>query len=73
MFHFRARKKGMSGKEKPFPKARRSASADAALRAEIRRAGKMTIEQRMSAALSMGRGLPGVSKSAGGPPVDRRN
>jgi hypothetical protein len=40
-----------------FPKGRRSASADAALRAEMRRVGKMTMEQRMNEALSLGKGL----------------
>ena len=36
-----------------YPKRRRSASADAALRAEIQRVEKMTIEERIRAALSM--------------------
>lgn len=43
--------------ENAFPKERRSASADAALRAEMKRVGKMTMEQRMSEALSLGKGL----------------
>lgn len=53
---------GMSEKKNVFPKARRSASADSALRAEIRRLGKLTMEQRMSAALSMGKRLSGSGK-----------
>ena len=36
-----------------YPKRRRSASADAALRAEIQRVEKMTIEERIRAALSL--------------------
>ena len=36
-----------------FPRRRRSASADAALRAEIERVSRMTIEERVKAALSM--------------------
>lgn len=38
-----------------MPQVRRSACADAALRAEIKRVGMMTMEERMSAALSLGR------------------
>ena len=34
---------------------RRSASAEAALRAEMERVGRMSVEERMKAALSMGR------------------
>lgn len=40
------------------PERRRSACADAALRAEILRVEKMTIEQRVRAALEMGKGFP---------------
>lgn len=36
-----------------FPQRRRSASADAALRAEIERVSRMSIEDRVKAALSM--------------------
>ena len=43
----------MSSTTDLYPKRRRSASADAALRAEIRRVEKMTIEERMRSALSM--------------------
>ena len=39
---------------------RRSACADAALRAEIRRVEKMTMEQRMRAALTLGKGFSGM-------------
>jgi len=39
---------------------RRSACADAALRAEIRRVEGMTIEQRMRAALTLGKGFSGM-------------
>jgi len=35
--------------------ARRSACADAALRAEMKRVEKMTVEERIKAALSLGR------------------
>jgi hypothetical protein len=40
-------------KSSPSSRHRRSASADAALRAELERIGKMTIEERVKAALSM--------------------
>jgi hypothetical protein len=49
--------------ENPFPTARRSASADASLRAEIRRVEKMTIEERIRAALSLGKGFKGLQTS----------
>lgn len=39
--------------EPEFPRRRRSACADAALRAELERIGKMTIEERVIAALSI--------------------
>jgi hypothetical protein len=48
-----------------FPKGRRSASADAALRAEMRRVGKLTMEQRMSEALSLGKMLGGMRTQTG--------
>ena len=48
-----------------FPKERRSASAGAALRAEMRRVGKMTMEQRMSEALSLGKRLGGLRTQTG--------
>ena len=38
-----------------MPQVRRSACADAALRAEMKRVDKMTVEERMKAALSLGR------------------
>lgn len=42
------------------PLVRRSACADAALRAEMRRVEGMTIEQRMRAALTLGKRFPGM-------------
>lgn len=51
--------------ENAFPKERRSASADAALRAEIKRVGKMTMEQRMSEALSLGKRFNGIRTQTG--------
>lgn len=44
----------------PFPEARHSASANASLRAEIRRVEKMSIEERIRAALSLGKGFKGL-------------
>lgn len=52
----------------PFPNPRRSASADAALRAEIRRVERMTIAERIRASLSVGPGLPQSQKQES-PPV----
>lgn len=43
----------MTGKKSDFPRRRRSASADAALEAELERIGQMTIEERIKAALSL--------------------
>ncbi len=43
----------MSEAEPEFPRRRRSASADSALRAEIERVSRMSIEERVKAALSM--------------------
>ena len=43
----------MSGAKPEIPRRRRSASADAALRAELERIGRMTIEERVKAALSI--------------------
>jgi len=43
----------MSELQPEFPRKRRSASADSALRAEIERVSRMTIEERIKAALSM--------------------
>lgn len=43
----------MPVEENEFPKRRRSACADASLRAEIERVSRMTPEQRIRAALSM--------------------
>ena len=45
----------MSRNEDTTAKARRSKSAEAALRAESKRVDKMTMEERMSAALTLGR------------------
>ena len=44
---------GMSDLKASIPPQRRSASADAALRAEIDRVARMTIHERVTAALSM--------------------
>lgn len=44
----------MSDAEFQIPRRRRSACADAALRAELERTGRMTIEERVKAALSIG-------------------
>jgi hypothetical protein len=43
----------MSEPETEFPRRRKSASADSALRAEIERVSRMSIEERVKAALSM--------------------
>lgn len=43
----------MNGNESAFPPPRRSACADAAFKAELERVKRMTIEQRVKAALSM--------------------
>lgn len=43
----------MSRTESEIPRRRRSACADAALRAELERIGRMTIEERVKAALSI--------------------
>jgi hypothetical protein len=43
----------MSSTDSEIPRRRRSACADAALRAELERTGRMTIEERVKAALSM--------------------
>jgi hypothetical protein len=40
-----------------FPKRRRSACAEAALKDEIKRVGQMSIAERMQTALAMGRSL----------------
>jgi len=50
----------MTGQEHPHPEARRSASADSSLRAEIRRVAEMTVEERIRAALSLGKGFRGL-------------
>lgn len=49
-----------------MPRVRRSACADAALRAEIKRVVKMTVEERMNAALSLGRRFPVIQKTTKG-------
>ena len=43
----------MPSSESQVPRRRRSACADASLRAELERVGRMSIEQRVKAALSM--------------------
>jgi hypothetical protein len=43
----------MPGSSPPIRPARRSASGNAALRAEIERVGRMTIEERVKAALTL--------------------
>ncbi|MEO8617313.1 MAG: hypothetical protein ABI600_19430 [Luteolibacter sp.] len=45
----------------PFPKRRRSASADAALKGEIKRVEQMSIAERMTTALAMGKSLAALS------------
>jgi hypothetical protein len=47
----------MAAEKSPFPKRRRSASANAALIAEIKRIEQMSIAERMETALAMGRSL----------------
>lgn len=49
-----------------MPQVRRSACADAALRAEIKRVVRMTVEERMSAALSLGRRFSAIQKTTKG-------
>jgi hypothetical protein len=43
----------MSDRKSPFRSARRSSCAEASLRAEIGRVSQMTIEERVTAALTM--------------------
>lgn len=47
----------MATTKSPFPKRRRSASADATLLAEMKRVAQMSIAERMEAALAMGLSL----------------
>jgi hypothetical protein len=47
-----------------LPKPRRSACADAALRAEISRVEKMTVGERIKAALSLGKGFSGIQRTS---------
>lgn len=56
--------KGMPDADPLFPKRRRSASAEAALRAEIARVNRMSIEERVKAALSMKERFSWVTPSA---------
>ncbi len=49
-----------------MPQARRSACADSALRAEIKRIAKMTVEERVKAALSLGRRFSAIQPSSEG-------
>jgi hypothetical protein len=53
----------MIGTANLYPKRRRSASADAALRAEIQRVEKMTIEERIRAALSIDGRFPNMQRT----------
>ncbi|MFZ9937651.1 MAG: hypothetical protein ACO3JG_11440 [Luteolibacter sp.] len=48
------------------PQVRRSACADAALRAEIERVAKMTVEERVKTALSLGRRFADMKTAARG-------
>lgn len=56
----------MAENDKLYPKARSSKSAEAALRAEIRRMEEMTIEERIRAALSLAHRISGISDSSQG-------
>jgi hypothetical protein len=56
----------MTEVESDMPQARRSACADAALHAEMKRVGKMTVQERMKAALSLGRRFSGIQKTTKG-------
>jgi hypothetical protein len=60
----RAHATAMSESNSVFPKPRRSACADAALRAEISRVEKMTVEERIKAALSLGKGFSGIQTTS---------
>ena len=48
----------MSEAKSEFPRRRRSASADAALKAELARVEKMTVEERIKVALSIRERFP---------------
>jgi hypothetical protein len=60
----RAHVKAMSESNHVFPRPRRSACADAALRAEISRVEKMTVEERIKAALSLGNVFSGIQRTS---------
>jgi hypothetical protein len=60
----RAHAAAMSESKNVFPKPRRSACADAALRAEISRVEKMTLEERIKAALSLGNGFSAIQTTS---------
>jgi hypothetical protein len=47
----------------PFPKKRRSSSADASRAAEIKRLQGMSVEQRIKEALSLGRRYRGLIRT----------
>jgi hypothetical protein len=47
----------MSNEKDRFPKGRMSACADSALRAEMKRVESMTVEERITAALALGKRL----------------
>lgn len=51
----------MSDEKERFPKGPTSASADSALQAEMRRVKKMTVEERITAALELGKRLAKVT------------
>jgi len=51
----------MSNEKDRFPKGRISASADSALQAEMKRVEKMTVEERITAALELGKRLAKVT------------
>ncbi|MES2997565.1 MAG: hypothetical protein V4733_12220 [Verrucomicrobiota bacterium] len=54
----------MRDAEPELPPPRRSASADSALRSEIKRVRRMTIEERVKAALSMGEKFAWLSSAS---------
>jgi hypothetical protein len=56
----------MSNEKDRFPKGRTSACADSALRAEMKRVESMTVEERITAALALGKRLARVSSPTKG-------
>ncbi|MFU8894246.1 MAG: hypothetical protein ACNA8L_11530 [Luteolibacter sp.] len=61
----RAGLRGEASRE-PFPRKRRSASAEAALRQELARVEAMTLEERVLAALSLKKRFDWVPRTTGG-------